>query len=317
MFKALFALASVLGAMASPTGYSEYKKLPVERAMSSNMSAPTGTDILQYALTLEHLEATFYAEALAKYSADDFCNAGYPDWVRARFMQIAGHEMDHVNLLSSVLGSSANAACNYTFPYTDVTSFINLATVIESVGVSAYAGAAQYIVGAPAYLTAAASILSTESRHQAWEQSAALTGAPWSGPFDTPVGLDMIYTIAAQFITGCPSSNMALPVMAFPSLTLSKANGENPCAGYNATFTYTGSMNSTEPCYAVFYSGLGMTSVEIMDGSATVPSTLQGYVYVVVSSESNTTMVGTDNIVAGPALIDLGLSAYVNNTDNA
>ena len=111
-FAALFAIASALGAMAMPTGYTQFKKLLNERAAGG--AGPTDTQILQYALTLEHLEDFFYHDALSKYSADDFASAGFPAWVRGRLMQIAGHEADHVAFLSSALGNDSVAACTYS-----------------------------------------------------------------------------------------------------------------------------------------------------------------------------------------------------------
>jgi hypothetical protein len=49
---ALFALASFLGASALPTGLTAKRD-------DASASAPTDTQILQYALTLEHLENKF------------------------------------------------------------------------------------------------------------------------------------------------------------------------------------------------------------------------------------------------------------------
>lgn len=79
---------------------------------------------------------------------------------------------------------------------------------------TAYLGAAALITN-PAYLTAAASILTTESRHQAYI-STVDQSAPWSGAFDTPQSLDNVYSLAAGFITSCPEGNAKLPVKAFP-----------------------------------------------------------------------------------------------------
>ena len=191
-------------------------------------------------------------------------------------------------------------------PYTDVKSFVSLATVIENVGVSAYAGAAQYITDA-SYLTVAAVILSTEARHQAWQMSAAGMENPWGSPYDTPLGLDLVYTIASAFITSCPSTNAALPVMAFPSLTVAAAN-----PGDIVAFTFDDSHNTTN--YAVFYSGIGSAAVALdQNDMATIPASLQGIAYVLISTASSAADVTNANIVAGPAILDFPFGSSVAN----
>ncbi|KAK8844124.1 hypothetical protein IAR55_006918 [Kwoniella newhampshirensis] len=296
-----FAALAALGAVsAMPTTYPLMKK-----AMAAD--APTTTQVLQYALTLENLEKKFYADALAQFDEAAFEAAGYPNWVRGRLSQIAGHESDHVSLLSGALGNDSVAPCEYSFPYTDVKSFISLATTIENVGVSAYAGAAQYIDDA-SYLTVAATILSTEARHQAWESSAVGGSNPWGSAYDTPLSLNMVYTIASAFITSCPDSNAALPVKAYPALTVD--NGAN--AGDDASFVFEDSHTATN--YAIFYSGLGSKSVQLsQDNVATIPSNLQGYSYVVISTASAAADVTPDNIVAGPAILNFPFNAWTEN----
>lgn len=72
------------------------------------------TQILNYALTLEYLEESFYAGALSKFDAAAFEADGFPPWVRERFEQIYSHEQAHVSFLSNALGTSATKPCNYT-----------------------------------------------------------------------------------------------------------------------------------------------------------------------------------------------------------
>jgi Ferritin-like domain len=73
---------------------------PVEK----RQSAPTDADILQYALTLEHLEATFYANALAQFDEAAFDAAGFTG-VREYVTMIGLHEIAHVNFLTGILDS--------------------------------------------------------------------------------------------------------------------------------------------------------------------------------------------------------------------
>jgi len=258
----------------------------------------TDTTILQYALTLEHLEDTFYKRYLAQFSADDFEEAGYPDWVRNRIEQISGHEAQHVALLSGALGDAATQACNYTFPVTDVNSFLTLSAVIENVGVSAYLGAASLIT-TPAYVTVAGSILTTEARHQGWINSAVLHDAAWSGPEDTPLSFSPVYTVAAEFITGCPSTNPTLPFTAFPAATI----------GTDGTVTYAG---QADGAYVALYQGLDVATFPITGGKVTLPAT-QGFAYAVVTSTSNATDVGDANILAGPVILDTAFVSALSN----
>lgn len=136
---------------------------PLEKRAAAGQ-ADIDVVILNYALTLEHLENAFYRDSLATYDAAAFSSAGYPDWVRQRFIEIGGHEKAHVDFLTKALGANATKECTYDFGVTDVKSFVATSMLLEGIGESAYLGAAQNITS-PAYTTAAASILTTESRH--------------------------------------------------------------------------------------------------------------------------------------------------------
>ena len=69
--------------------------------------------MLQFALTLENLESTFYNQALDRFDEQAFANAGYEPWVRGRFEQIREHQQMHVDVLTQALGSDAPQPCTY------------------------------------------------------------------------------------------------------------------------------------------------------------------------------------------------------------
>jgi hypothetical protein len=67
-------------------------------------------------LVIEQLLYAYYLEALRRFSEDDFRKAGFPDWVRARFQEIAEHERMHKEFLESAIvagGSDHVQPANY------------------------------------------------------------------------------------------------------------------------------------------------------------------------------------------------------------
>ncbi|PPQ76187.1 hypothetical protein CVT26_009361 [Gymnopilus dilepis] len=272
-----------------------FSTLFVHQAMSVPLTRRAVDDItvLNFALTLEHLENAFYQGALAQFDAKAFTDAGLPPFARGRFLQIADHEKTHVQFLSSNLGAQATQPCNYSFPYTDPKSFTALSQVLEGVGTSAYAGAAQ-LISNKTYLTVAATILSTEARHASWIAAAVNKFGGWSGPFDVPLGLKQVFSLAAPFITSCPSSNPVLPVKAFPTLTIA-----NPVSGQSSAVSV--SKSSQTPTHIAFFTGLDKVFVPIENGQVAVPQNLSGQVYAVATASA--TDASDEAVVAGPAIL--------------
>jgi hypothetical protein len=131
----------------------------------------TPLDVLNYALTLEHLEHAFYRDGLAQFSADDFTAAGYAAVVYDYLGLIRDHERDHVDTLVGVieqLGGEPVEEATYDFGYADVAGFLGVAAALENTGVSAYQGAAGSLIDEDELLTAALTIHGVEARHAAY-----------------------------------------------------------------------------------------------------------------------------------------------------
>ncbi len=114
--------------------------------------------ILNYALTLEYLEAAFYKQAVANNAATG------PALALAT--TIRDHEAAHVKFLKKALGGKAVKSPRFDFgdTVTDQGKFLQTAFVLENTGVSAYLGQAGRIKQT-AVLGAAGSILTVEARH--------------------------------------------------------------------------------------------------------------------------------------------------------
>ncbi len=135
-------------------------------------SLPGGVvDILNFALTLEYLEAEFYVTGVGT-------SGLIPANVVPVFDQIRKHEVAHVALLQSVLGTRQVTKPKFDYtagggsmrgPFVDVFSnfqtFAAVAQAFEDTGVRAYKGQAANLMGSPEILETALRIHSVEARH--------------------------------------------------------------------------------------------------------------------------------------------------------
>ena len=146
-------------------------------AMGAVTRATAGdVDILNFALTLEYLEAAFYAEAVSmgKLKGESKMFA----------MVVAKDEDAHVTFLKGALGSKAVKKPKFDFQGTTAkqATFLQTAMALEDTGVSAYAGAAPMIANKKT-LAAALSVHSVEARHAAWvRQIIGHGGSPSPAP---------------------------------------------------------------------------------------------------------------------------------------
>jgi hypothetical protein len=138
--------------------------------------------ILNYALTLEYLEAAFYNECTKNKVAKGAQESAFLKTATA-------DENAHVAFLKKALGSKATAAPKVDFgDATSKAKWLPTSYALENTGVHAYSGQVLNISN-PAYVAAAASILTIEARHAS---VAGLLVKPTEkemtpdGPFDTP-----------------------------------------------------------------------------------------------------------------------------------
>jgi DNA-binding phage protein len=159
--------------------------------------------ILNYALTLEYLEAAFYNGATA-------ANLSLTPQVAAFLKTVTADENAHVKFLKKALGAKAAKEPKFNFAgaNTSTETFMKTAAVLENTGVHAYLGQVLNIKN-PAYVAAAGSILTIEARHASVigllnEASPSGAGIAPDGPFDKPWTASKVLkeVEATKFITG-------------------------------------------------------------------------------------------------------------------
>jgi len=157
-------------------------------------------DVLNYALTLEHLEYAFYRDGVDLY---DFGTDGFGFAINDQLAAIRDHEAAHVQTLTDVitqLGGTPVAEGAYAFDdaYASDSAFLKTARALENTGVQAYDGAGQYLSD-PALLTAAGTIVAVEARHASY-LNLINDATPFPGAFEEPLTSAQVLKIAGPFL---------------------------------------------------------------------------------------------------------------------
>jgi hypothetical protein len=158
--------------------------------------------ILNYALTLEYLEATFYRQAVQQ--------GRFKGEVGSFAKLVHAHEEAHVRAIKGVLGRAAVASPKFDFADTtaNAAKFKATSFALENAGVAAYSGQATNIKQT-AVVRAAVSILTIEARHAAaiavlLGHVTGKSGITPNGAFDVASDMKTILGAvrATGFITG-------------------------------------------------------------------------------------------------------------------
>lgn len=155
-------LKGVLGAAALAAAPLSGLAFSQAQALAANL--PDDFAILNFALTLEHLEDVAYRQAIASGTLTGM-NQTYAQ-------QFGAQEHQHVLLITAALQQAGKTPvaeqAHYNFPaFTSEHATLDFLRTLEEVGVGAYSGAAQYITDKTGILPVAGGIQQVEARHTA------------------------------------------------------------------------------------------------------------------------------------------------------
>jgi len=181
-------------------GSSKTASTATTSATASSASATTTASstgdlgILNYALTLEYLETSFYEKVVA--------SGLFSGSVGALIKSFGGQEKTHVEALKGAvekLGGTPAANPNGKFPITSATQVAQLAYTVENLGAAAYLGQAGNIQS-PEILATALAIHTVEARHAATLGTLVKKSLTPDGAFAKPADMSTVLAAVKPFL---------------------------------------------------------------------------------------------------------------------
>jgi hypothetical protein len=192
---ALGAFIAACGSSSSSSSTASSSATAASSSSAATSSSATGgdLDIVNYALTLEYLEAEFYDKVVASglFSGTNL----------SVIKTFRGEEHDHVSALHKVAMSLGTPAAKPKgkFPLKDAASVTKLAGAVENLGAAAYLGQAGNIKSKE-ILAAALAIHSVEARHAATLNLVLKMSPTPDGAFAKPMSMAEVLKVVKPFI---------------------------------------------------------------------------------------------------------------------
>jgi hypothetical protein len=192
------AAATGLAAFVAACGSSSSTSSSASGATGAASSTPTSGSgdlaIVNYALTLEYLEAEFYSKVIA---SGLFSGSPYLSTLKT----FGAEETEHVAALHKVAMSLGTPAAKPKgkFPLTSASAVVKLAAAVENLGAAAYLGQAGNIQSKE-ILAAALAIHTVEARHAATLNLVLKLSPNPEGAFAKPMSMNQVLGVVKPFI---------------------------------------------------------------------------------------------------------------------
>jgi len=171
---------------------------------------------IQLGLYQEWIELDLFHDGLARFSDQDFIDAGLTAADRSLIQFMANQEANHATLLTNMLGETAAKQCYYNYPYTTVREFVDFNQRLTRWGESGVWGFINHLDSREVGQLLAQSI-ATEARQQMiFRQMAGLT--PMDVSFETGYPQSWAWSLLAPYISYCPEGTTRLAWQNFPAL---------------------------------------------------------------------------------------------------
>jgi hypothetical protein len=164
----------------------------------------------------EWIELDLFHDGLARFTDQEFIDAGLGPEARSLIEFMANQESGHATLLTNMLGEAAPKQCYYNYPYTTVREWVDFMQRVTRFGESGVWGFINHLDSREVGQLLAQSIATEARQQQIFRQMSGLT--PMDVWFENGWPQSWAWTMLAPYISYCPENTTRLAWQNFPVL---------------------------------------------------------------------------------------------------